>query len=80
MFEFLKSDGFNYIGSAILGIGIIIIFKPICTSKECVIQKAPPVNEVTKKTYQIAGKCYQFKTSEIKCPDRGIIEPFQSRL
>jgi hypothetical protein len=76
MFEFLKSDTFNTIGSLILGIGVIAVLKPICKGDDCIIQKAPSVDEVTKSTYQMSNKCYQFKTTPITCPDRGVIEPF----
>jgi hypothetical protein len=76
MFEFLKSEGFNSLGSLILGIGLMVLFKPMCKGEDCIIQKAPPVDEVVKSTYQIGSKCYQFKTQQIVCPERGAIEPF----
>jgi hypothetical protein len=76
MFAFLKSESFNNIGSAILGIGLIAVLKPICQGANCIIQKAPPPDEVVKSTYQLASKCYQFKTTSIQCPQKGVIEPF----
>jgi hypothetical protein len=76
MFAFLKSESFKIIGSAVLGIGIIAALKPICHGPSCIIQKAPPPNEITQSTYQLASKCYQFKTTQIQCPERGVIEPF----
>ena len=79
MFEFLKSDAFNIIGSLILGIGLVAVLKPVCKGDNCIIQKAPSVDEVVKSTYQLANKCYQFKTTPIACPERGVIEPFYSK-
>jgi hypothetical protein len=76
MFEFLKSESFKIIGSAVIGVGIVAVLKPICKGDECIIQKAPAVDEVTKSTYQIGSKCYKFTTTQLKCPERGIIEPF----
>jgi hypothetical protein len=76
MFEFLKSETFKSLGSLILGVGLMAILKPMCKGDDCIIQKAPPVDEVVKSTYQIGSKCYQFKTQQIVCPERGAIEPF----
>ena len=80
MFEFLKSDGFKMVGSAIIGIGLMAALKPVCKGSNCVIQKAPPVDEVVKSTYQLGQKCYQFKTTQIQCPERGVIEPFSTSM
>jgi len=76
MFEFLKSESFKSIGSLILGIGLLAVLKPICKGDNCITQKAPSVDEVVKSTYQLGSKCYQFKTQQIICPQKGIIEPF----
>lgn len=78
-FAFLKSESFAIISSVILGIGIVVIFKPMCKSSECIIQKAPSIDEITKTTYDIKGKCYQFHTKSVDCPTNGVIEPFQVR-
>jgi hypothetical protein len=77
MFEFLKSEGFKVVGSAILGVGLMAVLKPMCRGPSCVVQKAPSVDEVTRSTYQVGSKCYQFKTSVITCPEKGVIEPFR---
>jgi hypothetical protein len=76
MFEFLKSEAFNIVGSMIIGIGIMAVFKPAC-KENCEIRKAPAVEEVVNTTYQIGTKCYQFKTTETVCPETGVIESFQ---
>ena len=76
MFDILKSETIKIIGSAILGVGLMAALKPVCTGSNCIIQKAPSVDEVTNSTYQLGSKCFQFKTQQIKCPERGIIEPF----
>lgn len=77
MFEFLKTETFKMMGSAILGLGLIAAIKPMCKGNDCVIQKAPSVSEVVSSTYQIGSKCYKFNTTQLKCPDRGVIEPFR---
>lgn len=77
MFGFLKTEGYSIIFSLVTGIGIAAVFKPGCRESDCAIKRAPPVDEVTKTTYQIGDKCYQFKTENIECPTKGVIEPFE---
>ena len=77
MFEFLKSKSFHTIASFIVGFGIAAIFRPGCANGACTVQKAPSVEEVTKTTYQMGSKCYQFKTEMSECAATGVIEPFQ---
>lgn len=77
MFEFLKSEGFKVVGSLILGIGLVAVFKPVCKGTDCIKQKAPSVDEIVKSTYQLGQKCYQFKTQTLVCPEKGVIEPFK---
>ena len=77
MFEFLRTERFNILASCVLGIAIVAVFKTPC-KQDCTLQKAPSPEEVTRTTYQIRTKCYQFKTAEIECPTNGkVIEPFQ---
>jgi hypothetical protein len=80
MLEFLKSETFKIVGSAIIGIGIMAVLKPVCQSNDCRVLKAPPVEEITKSTYQIGQKCYKFETSNKDCPKEGVIEPFKQGL
>lgn len=77
MFAFLKTDAYDVIFSIVIGIGLVAVFKPGCRDKGCAIKKAPPVDEVTKTTYQIGEKCYKFKVENIECPLKGAIEPFE---
>lgn len=79
MFEFLKTKEFSTVFSFVVGLGLMALFRPICQGKDCVIQKAPPVDEVNKTTYQLGSKCYQFRSESIECPKEGVIESFQQR-
>jgi hypothetical protein len=78
MFEFIKTEAYNVAFSIIIGIGIVAVFKPGCRDNGCAIKRAPPVDEVVKTTYQIGSKCYKFKTENIECPAKGIVEPFET--
>jgi hypothetical protein len=80
MFEFLKSERFSMISSFIIGLALMTLLKPVCKGDECRILKAPPLEEVTHSTYQLGGKCYQFRTQPISCPPGTVIEPFERQF
>jgi hypothetical protein len=78
MFKFFETPQFHFFFSFIIGVALMSLFRPLCKGSECQIIKAPPPNEVEKKTYKIGSKCYKFKTYSIDCPKQGIIEAFQT--
>ena len=65
MFEFLKSDTFNIVGSLILGIGVIAVLKPICKGDDCIIQKAPSVDEVTNRHTRLVVNAISSKRPQL---------------
>lgn len=67
LYKFVKSNTGKYIMSIILGIGLASIFRSVCKGKNCVIYKAPPLEEVDDKTYKFDGKCYKFERVSTKC-------------
>lgn len=77
MFDFLKSKGFNYVFSFLIGLGLMSLLKPVCKGNECKIQRAPPFEEVKVSTYQLGSECYRFRAETIPCPTKGVIEPFE---
>ncbi len=80
MFEFLKSTKFHYLFSFILGLGLMALLRPICHGKECLIEKAPPLQEVNSSTYQLGTKCYQFRSTPVECPASGVVESFYVKI
>jgi hypothetical protein len=62
MFEFLKSKNFHYLFSFLLGVFVVIIWRPICNDDSCIKHKNPKLDEVNSSTYQIGSKCFQFRT------------------
>ena len=79
MFEFLKTKEFSTVFSFVIGLGLMALLRPICHGKDCMIQKAPSVEEVNKTTYQLGSNCYQFRSESVECPKEGVIESFQQR-
>ena len=76
IWDFLKTKKFNMFFSFILGLGLMALLRPVCTGDSCVLQKAPPANEVKGSTYQIGKQCYKFETYTVDCPKEGAIEAF----
>ena len=67
--KLLHTDNGRYAISFILGIGLASLFRKICKDRNCLVFKAPPLEEVTKNTYSYGDKCYTFKERLTKCTD-----------
>ena len=65
--KFVKSNTGKYMMSIILGIGIATFFRSICKGKNCIIYKAPPLEEIENKVYKFDNKCYKFEKTNKKC-------------
>jgi len=49
--------------SFLLGIFVVIIWRPNCEKGDCIKRELPNLNEINNSTYQIGTKCYQFRTN-----------------
>ena len=65
MFDFLKTKNFHILFSFLVGIFIVIIWKPVCKNDDCIKHELPNVNEVNTSTYQIGSTCYQFRIHSV---------------
>jgi len=61
-FEFLKTKKFHILFSFLLGIFIVIIWRPVCKNDDCIKHVLPDMKEINSSTYQLGSKCYQFKS------------------
>ena len=76
--KILHKPVFGMVVSFMLGVAIVMVVSPICHGKNCMIVKAPPLNEVTNTVYHIATKCYKFEAVPLECPASGVIEAFEN--
>ena len=53
--------------SMLLGLGLASLFRRVCNDRNCLVFKAPPIEEVTTNTYAYGDKCYSFKPNAVKC-------------
>jgi hypothetical protein len=65
--KFLHTKSGKYIMSAVLGFGLATMFRAVCKGKNCIVQDAPPLDEIDGKTYKFDGKCYTYSKSSQKC-------------
>ena len=72
----LKTEKFSIIFSAILGFAIATLAIPVCKGDNCMIKKAPSVEEMKTSTFRIGSKCYQFKPDLVQCPATGVTEAY----
>jgi hypothetical protein len=65
--NFLKDERFSLFFSFVLGIGLICMFRPICSGEK----------DFDKYVYRMGSKCYEFKSEIVECPTSGTIEAFR---
>lgn len=65
--KFLYTQNGRYIMSIILGFGLATLFRTVCKGKNCIIFKAPPMDEIKDKIYKHDDKCYKFTSITNKC-------------
>ena len=75
--KFINDDRFNVFFSIMLGIGLVALFRPICSGDECNKEKPPEEKDFDKYVYRMGNKCREFKTDIVECPSSGIIESFK---
>ena len=65
--KFVHSELGRYLMSVILGLGLATFFRKMCTGKNCVISKAPPLEEIQDKIYKFDNKCYKLEKNAETC-------------
>jgi hypothetical protein len=79
--SFLNDERFNIFFSFVLGVGLVCMFRPLCSGDDCNITKAPTDKEFDKFVYRMGqNKCYEFKSEILDCPSSGTIEAFRECL
>ena len=65
--KFVHTESGKYLMSIILGFGLATLFRTVCKGKNCLIVKAPPLDDIQDKIYKHQGKCYKFTPVTTKC-------------
>ncbi len=65
--KLIKTQTGKYIISILLGLGLATAFRKVCKGKNCLVRKAPPIEEIDGQTYKFDGKCYSMERHPVKC-------------
>jgi len=65
--RFIQTPAGRIFMSVILGVGLATLFKVSCKDKNCLIMRAPPLDQLNDKVYKIEDKCYKFNPTPVKC-------------
>ena len=58
--------------SALLGLGIAIMFSRACSGRNCIVVRGPNPNNIEGKIYQFNDDCYSFKSHMTSCNKKPI--------
>lgn len=65
--KFLNSNSGKIIISIILGLGLASLFRKVCNDRNCIVFKAPSLEELNKQTYKYNDKCVKLQATSVKC-------------
>ena len=68
----LDTDVGNIIMSVIWGLGLAALFRRACKNRNCIVFKAPPVQNMNNKVFKYDNKCYKYTTMGTKCNKNSI--------
>ena len=74
--KFFHSETGKHMLSIILGLGVASLFRKVCKEKNCIIFKAPPLEDVNDKNYKYDNKCYKYNPIAVKCDSKKKIVEF----
>jgi hypothetical protein len=73
--KFFENKTGKYMLSIILGIGIASLFRKVCKGTNCIVYKAPPLEEIKDNIFKYDNQCYKYNPVLTKCdPQKRIIE------
>lgn len=65
--KFIETPNGKIFLSIILGLGLSTMFRKACGKRNCIVFKAPNINDIKNKTFKFQDKCYNFTEEQSKC-------------
>ena len=65
--KIMNSSKGKIIFSIILGFGIATLFRKVCKDRNCIVFKAPELNNIVNKTFKFDDKCYKYNEKNVTC-------------
>jgi len=66
----MSSRSGSLIVSAILGLGLSMIFRKVCKGRSCIEIRGPKPEELEKKIFGFGKKCYEYKAENVACENK----------
>ena len=76
LLKFVHNETGRIIMSVLLGLGLATFFRKMCEGKNCIVSKAPPLEEIDDKIYKFDGKCYKLEKNAETCNTKKKIVSF----
>ena len=67
--QILNSSRGKYILSILLGLGLATLFRKACSSQNCLVFKAPSIENIRGKIFGYNNKCYKYTEQNSTCKD-----------
>ena len=65
--KFFHTKSGKYLMSIILGFGLATLFRTVCQGQNCILMKAPKMDDIKDKIYKHGNKCYKYDVLPHKC-------------
>ena len=65
--DLINSTRGKYIFSILLGFGLASLFRKACSSRNCLVFKAPTLDSIKDKIFGYNNKCYTFTEQSSTC-------------
>ena len=67
--QIIHSTQGKYILSVLLGLGLATLFRKACSSQNCLVFKAPSIENIKGKIFSYNDKCYNYKEQNSTCKE-----------
>jgi len=67
--QIINSTRGKYVFSLLLGLGLATLFRKACDSRNCLVFKAPKLEDIKGKIFSHNEKCYEFDEFSSSCND-----------
>ena len=74
--RFFTTEPGRIIMSVILGLGLATLFKKTCDGVNCMVFKAPSLEDIKNKKYKYGNKCFKYEMDAVACDDNKTIIDF----
>jgi hypothetical protein len=65
--ELINSTRGRYVFSILLGLGLATLFRKACNNRNCLIFKAPSLDNIKNKVFGHNNKCYKYIPESTSC-------------